>query len=102
MMIMKTSKYDHLIHPNVIVHRINIVSYLLIHMIYEKITLVNDQETANVLEKNHKHVEDNVKMLSGNQVMENGYQSDENLRYHHNDLNQHDFKEIEEKQMSNY
>lgn len=71
-------------------------------MIYEKITLVNDQETANVLEKNHKHVEDNVKMLSGNQVMENGYQNDENLMYHHNDLNQHDFKEIEEKQMSNY
>ncbi len=62
---------DHLTHPIVIVHRIDTVLYLLIHMIHEKIILVNDQENANVVEKNHKHVKDNVKMINDDRVMEN-------------------------------
>ncbi len=40
-------------------------------MKHEKIILVNDQENANVVEKNHKHVKDNVKMINDDRVMEN-------------------------------
>ncbi len=68
---MVISIYDHLIHQYVIVHQINRVLYLLIHMKHEKIILVNDQENANVVEKNHKHVKDNVKMINDDRVMKN-------------------------------
>ena len=86
------SIYDRLIPQNVIVHRINIMLYLLIHMIHEKIIQVNDQENANVVEKNHKHVKDIVKMMDDNPVMENDNDYDGNLRNNHNDLTQYYLK----------
>ena len=63
--------------------------YLSIHMIHEKIILVNDLENANVVEKNHKHVINNVKMINDDQVMENDKNDDRNLMNNHNDLNQY-------------
>lgn len=58
-------------------------------MKHEKIILVNDQENANVVEKNHKHVINNVKMIDDNQAMKNDHDDDENLKKNHNDLNQY-------------
>jgi hypothetical protein len=63
-------------------------------MIHEKIILVNDQENANVVEKNHKHVKDNTKMINGNLAMAND-NDDENLKNNHNDLNPHYLKKTE-------
>ena len=80
---------DRLIHLNAIVHRIDTMLYLSIHMKHEKIILVNDQEIANVVEKNHMHVKDNLTNVNDDQVMTNDYYyddgDDKNLMNNHND-----------------
>jgi len=83
MLTMAKSKYDHLIHLNVVVHRKDTMSYWLTRMIYENRARANDRDDANVDEKNHRHAKDNeMMMIDDDQAMENENDDDDWNRYY--------------------
>lgn len=84
------SKFDHLILPNVIVHRRDTMSYWLTHKKHERIILVDDREDANVVERNHKHEEDNSMIMNENEGILIDNDDDENsAKMNHNDSNRY-------------